>query len=387
MARDPDHDGEDAPVSRRDFLRKTCFVACGACLAGLGVEKLLSATQASTGDAAGKLAMWWEPLGDGRTKCALCPRRCVVKSGERGECGARENRRGAYYTLVHGWVSAANVDHIEKKPFFHFLPGTAAFSIATAGCNMHCRDCQNWELSQSRPERVERMPLAPKDVAQLAAQNSCRSIAYTYNEPNVFYEYVYDCAVAGRKRGVRSVIVSNGYINHDPLARLLPYLDAVKIDLKGFSDVFYRRYTGGTLRPVLDNLRTVRKSGKWLEIVYLVVPTINDDPRGIDAMCAWVRDNLGRDVPLHFSQFHPDYKLKNLPPTPYSTLEDCWKRARAAGLHYVYLGNVPGSPAEHTYCPACGRAVIERVGFTITTNHLNGGRCGYCNKTLPGVWR
>ena len=386
MSRDPQPDRDDAPVSRRSFLRTACIVGGGACLAGLGVDKLLTGAQASASDA-GKLAMYWKPLGDGRVKCLLCPHACVVSMGKRGECGARENRGGAYYSLVHGWVSAANVDHVEKKPFFHYLPGSMAFSIATAGCNMHCRDCQNWELSQARPERVEHMPASPSDVATLAAEQACKTIAYTYNEPNVYYEYVYECAVAGHKRGVRSVIVSNGYINRDPISRLVPYLDAVKIDLKGFSDDFYRRYTGGTLRPVLDTLLTVRKSGKWMEVVYLVVPTVNDDPRTIDAMCAWVRDNLGRDVPLHFSRFHPDYQLRNLPPTPYSTLEDCWQRARKAGLHFVYLGNVPGSAGEHTYCPGCGKAVILRTGFTVTANHLRTGRCGYCNKVIPGVWR
>ncbi|MBC7289668.1 MAG: AmmeMemoRadiSam system radical SAM enzyme, partial [Armatimonadetes bacterium] len=311
---------------------------------------------------------------------------CQVGDRERGFCGVRENRDGVYYTLVYGSAAAANPDPIEKKPFFHFLPGTMAFSIATAGCNFTCKDCQNWELSQSRPEQVPSMYLPPAEVARQARANDCRSIAYTYNEPVIFYEYMHDTAVEARKQGVRSVVVSNGYIDRQPLLHLLPRIDAFKVDLKGFSEQFYAKYCSGTLRPVLETIKTVKQQGVWLEIVYLVVPTINDDPKTIEAVCNWLRDNVGREVPMHFSRFYPDYQLRNLPPTPYSTLQRCYKIAKSAGLHFVYLGNVQRGPEMDTYCPGCGALLIERQGFWVSKNRLKNGRCPNCGRKIPGVW-
>ena len=380
-------------LSRRHFLRQLGLAA--GCLCGLPnlSEKLFCAATATPGTASGKSplrmarASWWKPIGDERVQCELCPKECKVGNRERGFCGVRENRGGVYYTLVYGSVAAANPDPIEKKPFFHFLPGSRAFSIATAGCNMNCRACQNWELSQSRPEQVPSVSLSPAELALRARQAGCESIAYTYNEPVIYWEYVRDAAAAGRKQGVRSVVVSNGYIKPQPLLDALPNLDAVKIDFKAMSEDFYRRYCSGTLKPVLDTLLLLKRKGMWTEIVYLVIPTLNDSAAEIEATCRWVRDNLGRDVPLHFSRFYPQYQLKHLPPTPVATLERCYKIGRQVGLHYVYVGNVPGSAAEHTYCPGCGRAVIERRGFTVIANRLRDGRCSNCGKAIPGVWK
>jgi pyruvate formate lyase activating enzyme len=298
----------------------------------------------------------------------------------------RENRDGVYYTLVYGAAAAANVDPIEKKPFYHFLPGTLAFSIATAGCNQNCKACQNWQLSQSRPEQVPSLYLPPQEVARQARRSGCHSIAYTYSEPVVFYEYMVDTAVAGRCQGVRSVVVSNGYIERQPLLALIPKVDAIKVDLKGFSEAVVRQYCNSTLAPVLETIKTVHAAGRWLELVVLVQPTINDSPAETERLCKWVRDNVGREVPLHFSRFYPQYQLKHLPPTPLATLQQCYKIAKQVGLHYVYLGNVPDSPTAHTYCPACGKVLVERVGYSVRAMRIKNGRCYNCGHRIPGVW-
>lgn len=389
LARGPEGGAKEAqPLGRRRFLHTLLAAAGGTCLAaamGAGV-RLAQASPRAKSPLRMKKAKYWKPLGNARVQCTLCPKKCKVGDRERGFCGVRENRSGVYYTLVYGSAAAARPDPIEKKPFFHFLPGTLAFSIATAGCNMNCRDCQNWNISQSRPEQIYSQHLPPADVARYALRTGCKSIAYTYNEPVIFYEYMYDTAVEGHKRGVRSVIISNGYINREPLLALLRHLDAVKIDLKGFSDQFYRKYCSGTLSPVLDTIKTVHRQGKWLEIVYLVVPGINDSPQTIEAVCKWIRDNVGRQVPLHFSRFYPHYQLRHLPPTPYATLQQCHKIARSVGLHYVYIGNVPDSPAQHTYCPACGKLLIERMGYIVRAVRIKSGRCPACGHRIPGVW-
>ena len=283
---------------------------------------------------------------------------------ERGYCGVRENRGGTYYTLVHSRVCAAHVDPVEKKPLFHYLPGTTAFSLATAGCNVNCKFCQNWDISQSRPEQVPAQYAPPQRVAELAKQYSCPTIAYTYSEPVVFCEYLMDAADAGHEAGIRSIVVSNGYMQEDALKAAYGKMDAVKIDLKSFSESYYRQVVTGQLKPVLDSLVTLRKLGKWTEIVYLVLPTLNDSDQEFRGLAQWVKANLGEDVPLHFTQFHPEYLLKNLPITPVPTLERAKAIADAEGLHYVYIGNVPGHPAQNTYCPKCRKMLVERVGFT-----------------------
>ena len=331
-------------------------------------------------------AKFYEKQPNRKIKCVLCPRECVIDDHERGYCGARENRGGVYYSLVHSRVCSAHVDPIEKKPFFHFYPGTLAFSIATAGCNVNCKMCQNWEISQVRPEQVQSMYLPPQQVATLAKQGECRSIAYTYNEPTIFIEYLLDTANAGRQAGVKSAVVSGGYIKQDPLKELCRHVDAIKIDVKAFSQKFYTEVVNGELKPVLDALVTMRKLGMWAEIVYLVVPTLNDSDQEFRALAKWVRSELGPDVPLHFSRFVPQYLLPNLPPTPLRTLERAKAVSDAEGLHYVYLGNVPGHPAEKTYCPKCRRVVVDREGFQVKAVELSKGKCRYCQQPIAGVW-
>jgi len=331
-------------------------------------------------------AKYYEKLEHKKIKCKLCPRECVIDDRERGYCGARENRGGTYYTLVHSRVATAHIDPIEKKPLFHFLPGTPAFSIATAGCNVNCKFCQNWEISQVRPEQVRSTYMPPRDLAALARQYQCPTIAYTYSEPVIFYEYVADSADAGHAQGVRSVVISGGYIQQEPLKKWCHSVDAIKIDLKSFSEKFYKEVVNGELKPVLETLVTIRKQGTWTEIVYLVIPTLNDGDAEFKAAAQWVKANLGADVPVHFDRFHPEYLLTNLPDTPVASLERAKAIADAEGLHYVYVGNVPGHPAENTYCPKCRRIVVERQGYTIGQIHLKKGKCGFCGETIPGIW-
>jgi pyruvate formate lyase activating enzyme len=331
-------------------------------------------------------ARFYEKLPYKKIKCKLCPRECVIDDRERGYCGVRENRGGTYYSLVYARVCAAHVDPIEKKPLFHFLPGSMAFSVATAGCNVNCKMCQNWDISQSRPEQVNSTYIPPKDLAALCRQNQCPSIAYTYSEPVVFSEYVLDSAAAGRAAGVKSVVISGGYIQEEPLKQLCARVDAIKIDLKAFSEKFYKEVVNGELKPVLNTLATIRKQGTWSEVVYLVVPSLNDTDEEFRGLARWIKTELGPDVPLHFSRFHPEYLLKNLPPTPLPTLERAKAICDAEGLHYVYIGNVPGHPAESTWCPKCRRVVVERAGFTVRAVHLDGGKCRFCQQAIPGVW-
>jgi len=331
-------------------------------------------------------ARFYDKLPYRKIQCKLCPRECTIDDRERGYCGVRENRGGTYYSLVYARVCAAHVDPIEKKPLFHFLPGTQAFSVATAGCNVNCKMCQNWDISQSRPEQVDSTFLPPRQLAAMARQYQCDSIAYTYSEPVVFAEYVLDAAETGRAAGVKSVVISGGYIQDAPLKEMCRRVDAIKIDLKAFSEKFYKEVVNGELKPVLNALVTIRKQNVWSEVVCLVIPTLNDSDEEFRALARWVKSELGRDVPVHFSRFHPDYLLKNLPPTPVPTLERAKAICDAEGLNYVYIGNVPGHPAENTWCPKCRRVVVERAGFTVRAMFLNGGKCRYCHQAIPGIW-
>jgi pyruvate formate lyase activating enzyme len=370
-------------LSRREMIRAAAAGVCGlaAC------DGLCPAPARAGSPLRMKEALYWDKLGDRRVKCRLCPRECETGPGERGFCRIRENRSGVYYTLVYGSAAAINVDPIEKKPFFHVLPGARALSIGTAGCNLRCKNCQNWELSQSRPEQVDSDKLLPEAAASQARSLGCQALAYTYNEPVVWYEYMLDCADAGHREGVRSVMVSNGYINREPMRNLLPHLDAVKVDWKAVTEDFYSRYCGATLQPVLNTMNRVKALGKWLEVVYLVIPTLNDSDADIRGAARWMKMYMGTEVPLHFSRFIPLYQLKDLPPTPVATLERCYEVAREEGISFVYVGNAPGHKHESTYCPGCGKLLIERLGFEVSKNLLKEGKCPGCGRVIPGVWR
>jgi pyruvate formate lyase activating enzyme len=331
-------------------------------------------------------ARYYKKHPDREIECTLCPRFCKLGDKERGYCGVRENMGGTYYTLVYGKACSIAVDPIEKKPLFHYLPKSSALSIATAGCNVNCKFCQNWEISQVRPEQVQNHDFPPRAVVQTAQKYSCPVIAYTYTEPVVFYEYMYDTSLEARKKGIRNVVITGGHINPEPMEELTKVVDAIKVDLKAFSQDFYTNYVRGELQPVLEAIKIVHKSSAWLELVYLVIPTLNDSSDEIRKMCQWIMKEIGPDVPLHFSRFVPMYLVKNLPPTPVSTLEKAQKIALEEGIHYVYIGNVPGHSAESTYCPQCKEIVIKRIGYQINKIALKGGRCKYCNNPIPGIW-
>jgi len=281
-----------------------------------------------------------------------------------------------------------HIDPIEKKPVYHMLPGSRIFSIATVGCNLRCSFCQNWEISQCYPEQAKTFGqiLTPEQVVDAAIKNGCNSIAYTYSEPAVFYEYMIDTAKLAKEKGLRNVMVSAGYINPEPLKELAPYFDVIKIDLKGFNEGFYRKTVGGDLRYVLDTLRELKKLGVMTEVVNLVVPGLNDDMAQIKRMCGWIYENMGPDTPVFFSRFTPQYRLSNLPATPIETLEKAREIALGSGLRYVYIGNVPGHPGENTYCPDCGRILIHRYGYAILENNIRAGKCVFCAKIIPGIW-
>lgn len=376
---------ENRKINRRDFLFKCSLLGCGAAVSSTHIPLLLRNGYSEDTEHRFE-ARWYEKIPDKRVKCKLCPRECLVDDRERGYCGVRENWDGIYYTLVHSNPCTYQVDPIEKKPLFHFLPGTTAFSLATVGCNVDCQFCQNWQISQIRPEQAENMDLPPQRVAQLARDSGAPSIAYTYTEPVVFAEYMYDSAVEGNKLGIKSVMISNGYIQEASMRECAKVLSAVKIDLKAFSEKYYQEIVSGELKPVLNTLVLLRKLNLWTEIVYLVLPTLNDSDQEFRDLARWLKTELGTDIPIHFTRFHPQYKMQNLPPTPVKTLERAREISLSEGLHFVYVGNVPGHSGEHTYCPGCNKILIQRKGFWILENRIKKGNCPDCNKHIPGIW-
>jgi pyruvate formate lyase activating enzyme len=379
------------PVWCRRPLNRRTFIKSGAgALALLALPCRLTPAAAqdiSRGLIHPRPAAFFRRLPNQIVQCQLCPRNCEVNEGARGECGVRENRQGQYLTLVYGNPCAVHVDPIEKKPLFHVLPGSPSFSIATAGCNLHCKFCQNWEISQERPEKTYNIDLPPERVVAEARKTGSDSIAYTYVEPIIFYEYMLDTARLAKKAGILNVCHSAGYVNPEPLKQLTPVLDAACIDLKSFDSKFYQDLTGAQLGSVLETLKTLKSQRVHLEIVNLVIPQFNDKPEAITKMCAWIRDELGPLTPVHFSRFYPLYKMINHYPTPVSTLEQARELALKAGLKYIYLGNIPGNEAENTFCHQCGKLVIGRRGYRIQETHLKDGSCGFCGTKIPGIWK
>ncbi|KPJ59532.1 MAG: hypothetical protein AMJ46_10855 [Latescibacteria bacterium DG_63] len=330
--------------------------------------------------------MFYQTLDNKKIRCMTCFRMCVVGPGERGFCRVRENRDGKYYSLVYAQPSAVHVDPIEKEPQLHMLPGTDILCLGTVGCNFKCRHCHNWHLSQASPGDVSTYDLPPESVVKIALEKEIPTISFTYNEPTVFYEYVYDIAVLAKQKGLRILWHSNGAINPEPLRKLLEHTDAATIDLKGFTEKAYQN-SSAKLDPVLRTLKTIKAEKKWLEIVNLVVPTINDDYEDIERMCLWIGENLGVETPLHFSRFFPNYKLTHLEPTPIPVLEKARAVAVGTGLHYVTVGNVPGHEHNSTFCPKCEKRLIHRVHFQVLKNDLANGACKFCNHKIPGIWK
>ena len=331
-------------------------------------------------------ARFWSAAAKGHVQCHLCARGCLLAEGERGLCRSRMNAGGEMKSLVYGRPVSVHVDPIEKKPFYHFLPGSQAYSIGTTGCPLRCKFCQNWQTSQASPEDFRVRFTPPGDVVESVRSRRAPVIAYTYNEPLVFTEYLLDIASAARLRGIRSVMVTCGFMAQAALAEMCKALDAVKVDLKGYSESFYRDACGAELKPVLRTIKQIAKSRVHLEIVNLVVPTLNDADRMIADLCDWVMGELGPDVPLHFSRFRPDYQMPHLPPTPTATLERARSFAMARGLRYVYVGNVPGHPGNNTLCPSCKKEVIRRTLFFVEGSNIKNGKCGFCGKRIAGVF-
>lgn len=372
-------------ITRRGFLNNV--LAFGAALAvSPYVARFFFGQAAFSETVSPKEASHYDKVDDKTVRCNLCPHGCVLKNGQRSFCRVREPRNGRLYTLVYELPCTWHNDPIEKKPIYHMLPGTYALSIATAGCNLRCKFCQNWQISQSGPEDTANMRLSCKDVVRLAHRNASRSIAYTYSEPTIFYEYMIDTAMIAQEEGLKNIAVTAGYINPAPLKTLCRYIDAANVDLKAFNDNYLREVCAERLEPLLTALKIMKEEGVWVEITNLIVPTLNDDMDMIGEMCLWIRDSLGKDTPLHFSRFWPMYKLKNLPPTPVETLERAREVGVNAGLSYVYIGNVPQNTGNNTYCPGCKRKIVDRMGYVILDSKIRDSRCSYCNYKIAGIW-
>ncbi len=331
-------------------------------------------------------ARWWEAEPNGRVHCYLCPRHCHIGEGQAGFCFIRANHGGKLYSLGYAHPAALQIDPIEKKPLNHFLPGTRVFSMGTAGCNMGCFFCQNWGISKSKADQAASTYVPPEDVVTLAMRYGCPSIAFTYNEPTIWGEYVIDICHAAKEAGIKTVMVSNGYITREAFHDIYDHIDAANIDLKAFTENFYGKITLTHLQPVLDTLKWLKnETDVWFEITNLIIPTLNDAPSETRALAEWVLEHLGPDVPLHFTAFHPDFKLRDKPPTPPETLHAARATALEVGLHYVYEGNIYSGGA-HTFCPSCKKMLIRRSWHDVQENLLKNDCCPNCGLAIPGRW-
>ncbi len=331
-------------------------------------------------------AMHYEKLDDNAVRCQLCFRCCIIQDGERGFCQTRQNIEGELFSLVYGRAGAIQIDPVEKEPMHHFNPGSKIYCIGTPGCNFMCAFCQNWHLSQQTIEERRTQKITPDEIVADAIDRQIPAISFTYNEPTVFYEFAYDIARTAQAAGLNVIFHTNGAMNAEPMRQLLQHVDGVTVDLKGFDESFYREICNAELQPVLDTLQLIREEGVWLEIVNLVIPTLNDDPETIRAMSQWIYDNLGPGTPLHFSRFYPAYRLTSIHPTPLETLEEAYRIAKDVGLQYVMIGNVPGHEKNSTFCPDCGALLIQRHHFTVIEENLDDGSCSSCGREIPGIW-
>ncbi|MEJ5360303.1 MAG: AmmeMemoRadiSam system radical SAM enzyme [Desulfobacterales bacterium] len=334
-------------------------------------------------------ALLYEPLEEEKVRCILCNHRCVIEAGKRGLCRVRENRGGVLHSLVYGRLIARHVDPVEKKPLFHFLPGSLSYSIATVGCNFRCRFCQNADIAQFPADHrgaIAGAAATPAEVVASARASGCRSISYTYTEPTVFFEFALETCRLAREAGLGNIFVTNGYMTREAVDRIAPVLDAANVDLKAYNDRFYRETCGARLEGVLDTLGYLRERGVFLEVTTLLIPGLNDDPGELAGLAGFLVNALGPDTPWHVSRFHPTYRLTDRPPTPPATLHRAREIGLAAGLRYVYTGNVPGDAGENTFCPRCGAPVVERWGFQVSAVRLENGRCISCGERIAGVW-
>ncbi|RPH52757.1 MAG: AmmeMemoRadiSam system radical SAM enzyme [Desulfobacteraceae bacterium] len=344
------------------------------------------------GDAPDKPWKWskegflYKKLANRNVICGICPHRCQLSPGDRSVCRSKVNIDGTLYSLSYGNPCTVNIDPIEKKPLFHFKPQTKSFSLAAAGCNFRCLNCQNWEISQAKPGEVRHSELFPEDVVRQALRSGSESIACTYSEPISYFEYMIDIARFAKEKNLSNLWISNGYINKEPLLELCRYMDGANVNIKSFSDDIYRKLNGGRLEPVLNTFRILYDRGIHFEMTNLVVPGYVDDPEMVKRMCEWILADLGPDHPLHFLRFFPQYKLDRLPPTPVSTLEYFRSIAMKEGIRYVYVGNVPNHEGTNTYCHNCKKLLIQRKGYSVPVYNLSGNKCKFCNTLIPGVW-
>jgi len=375
-----------AGLTRREFMARACAAGAGVCL-GAGVP--LPSLAAASG---WREASWYKRLPGKRVHCLLCPcnpfmKQCgILSDGQTCVCRVRTNVGGKLYMTNYGRACAINVDPVAKSPLYHVLPGAKALALAAPGCNLECKCCQNWEMSQAGVDDTRNFYAPPDELVRRAKEAGCQAIAYTYTEPVIYYEYLMDTAALAKKNGMRNFVSTGGYIMQEPLRELCRHVDAFSVSVKGFSENFYLKYCRGHLLTVLQALKTIRDAGVWLEIPTLIIPTLSDDKDGIRWFCSWVYDNLGPDVPMHLTRFTPAFQLKDLPTTPVQTLESARSIAMKEGLRYVYIGNVPGHDANNTNCPSCKRLVIQRVGFRIISNKASGGTCSHCGTRMPGLW-
>ncbi len=331
-------------------------------------------------------AMLWQPVDGNQVRCNLCPFRCVISEGRTGRCQVRKNIEGKLVSLNYHYVCAVNVDAIEKKPLFHFQPGSKSFSVACIGCNFQCEFCQNWQISQMQRihGRLIGRSFPPTDIVAEAKRTGCKSIAYTYTEPTVFFELAYESACLAHEQGIKNVFVSNGYITIEALEKIEPYLDGINVDLKSFREEFYENLCHARLSPVLESLRWLAKSKIWLEVTTLVIPGQNDSESELSDIANFIANELGDYVPWHISRYHPDYRYDSSPATPMSTIERAIEIGKQAGLQYCYGGNIPGHPSEQTYCPKCNALLIKRWGFSVIENNIINGKCPKCHTEIAG---
>jgi len=334
-----------------------------------------------------KEARFYEKLDESTVRCHLCPHNCKINESKRGICAVRENKNGVLHSLVYGKVVARSIDPIEKKPFFHFYPGSTSFSIATVGCNFRCKNCQNFDISQmpKNKKRIVGEDTTPQEIVDAAKHHNCRSISYTYTEPTIFFEYAYDVAKLAHEEGIYNVFVSNGYTTEEAIRAIAPYLDAINVDLKGLSDELYHKNCGGHLQPVLDAIKLYKSLDVWVEVTTLVIPTLNDSEEDFRGLAEFIK-SVGVDIPWHISQFYPTYKLTDLPRTPVTTLHEARDIGFEVGLRYVYEGNVPGEGRENTCCYNCGTLLIRRYGFQILENNMSDSKCPNCGAEIDGVF-
>lgn len=364
-------------IDRRKFLKLTSAAGIGACL---------PASVLALGQESQHPAEYIKKLDSGKLQCQLCPNGCIPGEGENGICRARGVRNGEYKSLVYGLPCVIAIDPVEKMPLFHYHVKSAALSISTAGCNLACQYCQNWQFSQHTPAETKNFVMSPQDVIVRALDFQTYSIGFFYTEPIIYIEFMKDIARLARQNGLKTIMVTAGYIKPEPLKDLLELIDIFVVGLKGFTQEYYADVVSGLLAPVQQTLKILKASNSFFEVVSLLVPGKNDSEDHIRTGAKWFIDNLGPDVPWHFSRFVPEFKLKNLPPTPNTTLEMARKIALDTGIKYVYTGNNPGQEGNHTYCPNCGKKVVERLGFQVLRSFLNRGKCPDCNFLLPGIW-